>query len=195
MYYVGRFITGMSGGAFSIVAPVYTAEIGEKHIRGALGTYYEFMLAVGVEFSYVVGGLVSVFWLCIICACVPIVFAIMFFFMPESPYYLIQKVRNFRKWEFSLGSNTAILLQNKSNKAEKALKWLRGDKYDVTLELKEITESIQQHQNTKLSLEDFKTKAAVKSIVIAFWLMAFQQFGGANAVVFNTTSIFHVSSK
>lgn len=95
MYYAGRFITGMSGGAFSIVSPLYTAEIGEKHIRGSLGTYYEFMLAVGVEFSYVVGGSVSVFWLCIICGTVPVIFASIFVFMPESPYYYVSKVINF----------------------------------------------------------------------------------------------------
>lgn len=92
MYYIGRILAGISGGAFSIVAPVYTAEIGEKEIRGALGTYYEFMLAVGVEYSYIVGGFVSVFWLSIICGVVPIVFAAVFVFMPESPYFLIAKV-------------------------------------------------------------------------------------------------------
>lgn len=92
MYYAGRFISGASGGAFSIVTPLYTAEVGEKTIRGALGTYYEFMLAVGVEFSYVIGGSVSVFWLCIICGIVPIVFGILFSFMPESPYYYVAQV-------------------------------------------------------------------------------------------------------
>lgn len=92
MYYAGRFISGASGGAFSIVTPLYTAEVGEKTIRGALGTYYEFMLAVGVEFSYIIGGSVSVFWLCIICGIVPIVFGILFSFMPESPYYYVAQV-------------------------------------------------------------------------------------------------------
>lgn len=92
MFYAGRFITGMSGGAFSIISPLYTAEIGEKRIRGSLGTYYEFMLAVGVEFSYIVGGYVSVFWLCLTSGAIPVVFACIFVFMPETPYHLVSQV-------------------------------------------------------------------------------------------------------
>ncbi|KAL0266537.1 UNVERIFIED_CONTAM: hypothetical protein PYX00_009048 [Menopon gallinae] len=173
MYYAGRFVAGVGGGAFSIVAPQYTAEIGEKSIRGALGSYYEFMLAVGVEFSYVVGGSVSVFWLSVISGVVPVVFAVLFFFMPESPYYYAYK--------------------GDLERAKKSLGWLRGPEYDPTEELKEIRESSERARKEKLSPSDFKTKAAVKSVEVAFWLMVFQQFSGANAVVFNTTSIFQAA--
>lgn len=75
---------------------------------------------------------------------------------------------------------------------EKSLRWLRGPKYDPTEELTEICESSVRARREKLTLSDFKTKAAVKSVEIAFWLMVFQQFSGANAVVFNTTAIFQV---
>ena len=93
MFYAGRFITGLCGGAFSIISPIYTGEIGDKNIRGSLGTYYEFMLAAGVEFSYVIGGITSVFWFSITCGLIPILFGIIFIFVPDSPYYYVSKVQ------------------------------------------------------------------------------------------------------
>ncbi|XP_047359120.1 facilitated trehalose transporter Tret1-like isoform X2 [Vespa velutina] len=36
-FYVGRFLTGFSGGAFCVTGPMYTSEIGESEIRGRLG--------------------------------------------------------------------------------------------------------------------------------------------------------------
>lgn len=34
LYFVGRLLTGICGGIFSVVAPMYVAEISEKQIRG-----------------------------------------------------------------------------------------------------------------------------------------------------------------
>lgn len=92
MVYVGRIILGMAGGAFAVAAPVYTAEIAENSIRGALGSYFQLMVTVGVLFVYIVGGKVSAQLLSIICGVVPLVFGAIFFFMPESPEYLLSKV-------------------------------------------------------------------------------------------------------
>lgn len=57
LLYVGRFITGMAGGAFCVSAPMYTSEIAEKEIRGTLGSYFQLLLTVGILFSYIVGKL------------------------------------------------------------------------------------------------------------------------------------------
>lgn len=37
MLLVGRFLTGMAGGSFCIVGPLYTSEIAQNEIRGTLG--------------------------------------------------------------------------------------------------------------------------------------------------------------
>nr|CAD7452755.1 unnamed protein product [Timema tahoe] len=55
LYYVGRIVTGMMGGAFSLTAPVYVSEIAESDIRGTLGTYFQLMVTVGILFVYVLG--------------------------------------------------------------------------------------------------------------------------------------------
>lgn len=85
MLYVGRFLLGISGGAFCVTAPTYTGEIAQSSIRGTLGSYFQLMLVIGVLFSYIVGSVTSVFTLNLICASIPIIFGIVFMFMPETP--------------------------------------------------------------------------------------------------------------
>lgn len=73
------------GGGFCVAAPLYTSEIAEKHIRGALGSYFQLLLTVGILFAYVFGTVASPRILSVLCACVPIVFGLVFFFQPETP--------------------------------------------------------------------------------------------------------------
>ncbi|KAJ9586907.1 hypothetical protein L9F63_019498, partial [Diploptera punctata] len=91
MYMVGRFLTGMMGGAFSLTAPVYTGEIAQTEIRGTLGSYFQLMVTIGILFVYGVGSVVSAFVISLICGIVPLVFGAIFFFMPETPLYYLQK--------------------------------------------------------------------------------------------------------
>lgn len=70
---------------------------------------------MGILYSYVVGSLVDYVWLGILSAIIPVVFVVVFFFMPETPNYLLTK--------------------NRRAEAEKSLRVLRGPSYDVKREL------------------------------------------------------------
>lgn len=59
MMCIGRFLTGVATGSYCILAPMYTAEIAEKEIRGTLGTYFQLQITIGILFIYLFGGLVS----------------------------------------------------------------------------------------------------------------------------------------
>lgn len=171
LYMVGRFITGMMGGAFSLTAPAYTSEISEKEIRGSLGSYFQLMLTVGILFVYGVGSATSVFVLSIICGIVPLVFGAIFWLMPETPLYYLQK--------------------GQKERAQASLQWFRGKNYDVSTELQEIQKTVDEAAAQKLSfLEAFRSREAKKGLMIAFGLMAFQQLSGINAVIFYATDIF-----
>lgn len=74
----------------------------------------------------------------------------------------------------------------------KSLKFLRGTN-KVDGELEEIRKFVNESKTKNFSWRVLKSRAAIKSVLIGFWLMVFQQFGGANAVVFNATTIFQVS--
>jgi MFS family permease len=51
MLYVGRFVTGFCGGAFTVAVPAYVSEVTEDRIRGVLGTVMILMLCTGIEFT------------------------------------------------------------------------------------------------------------------------------------------------
>ncbi|CAK1586495.1 unnamed protein product [Parnassius mnemosyne] len=171
MLMAGRFITGIAGGAFCVTAPAYTSEIAQDSIRGTLGSYFQLMITVGILFSYVVGSYTSVFVFNILCTLIPIIFGIVFFFMPESPNYLVVKGRN--------------------DEAKEALIRLRGRNYDVDTELSSLISKAEEAKNNPVSfLSAITKKNALKAILICYALMLFQQLSGINAVIFNTSTIF-----
>lgn len=171
MILAGRFLTGLAGGSFSVTAPIYTSEIAQKEIRGTLGSYFQLLLASGIFLVYIWGGYTNPQTTSIICAMVPIVFGIAFFFQPETPVYLLK--------------------MGKTQEAKKSLRQLRGGNYDIDAEIVEINKIIEKQNNTHISIRDsFKNKATQRSLLICFSLMFFQQFSGINVVVFYMGTIF-----
>ncbi|XP_053970928.1 facilitated trehalose transporter Tret1-like [Hylaeus volcanicus] len=171
MFYIGRFITGISVGAFCVVAPLYTAEIAENSIRGRLGSYFQLLLTVGILLSYVLGTLVNIRDLSIISAIMPLVFFGVFMFMPETPIYYLKK-----------GNKEC---------ARKSLIRLRGEQYDIDDELQRHREGLEESKNKKIPfLTLLKSRATLKGFIIAYGLMFFQQFSGVNTVIFYASDIF-----
>lgn len=171
MVYIGRFITGMAGGAFCVTAPLYTSEIAEKEVRGALGSYFQLFLTVGILFSYLLAKYTEIETYNIVLAIIPLVFGIVFVLQPETPVYLLKK--------------------NKDNEARKVLKRLRGSHYDVDAELKVMKQTIENDARVKIPFtQSIKKKATQRAFLISFGLMFFQQLSGINAVIFYTGDIF-----
>lgn len=174
MLLIGRLMLGVAGGAFCVSSPQYSAEIAEKEIRGIVGTFFQVLINVGILFVYVVGAFVTVFWTNIICAIIPIVFGVVFFFMPESPVYLVT--------------------QKRDEDAIKCYKWLRGSAYDPKAEMDELKKEVEENQRKKISFgEVLKRKSGQRALFIGFGLMFFQQMCGINVVIFNSTTIFEVN--
>jgi sugar porter (SP) family MFS transporter len=176
MFYLGRFITGLSGGAFCVTAPMYTAEIGESSIRGTLGSYFQLMLTVGILLSYGLGPSLKMYHLSLVSATVPILFFCVFFFMPETPTYYLKK--------------------GKRDAAKASLVRLRGAHYNVEPELETQLEALAEIERSKTSfLQAIRTKAAIRGLVVGFGLMFFQQLSGINAIIFYAGSIFESADK
>ncbi|CRK93140.1 CLUMA_CG006476, isoform A [Clunio marinus] len=171
MLFIGRLLIGLAGGAFCVSSPQYSSETAEKEIRGIVGTFCVLLIHLGVLYAYVVGAFVSVFWLSIICALLPILFFATFIFMPESPVYLITEKRE--------------------DDAIKSYKWLRGSSYDPLHEITELKDELEENEKNKVSYSEvFARKSTRRALVIGFGLLFFQQFSGINAVIFNSTKIF-----
>lgn len=91
MLYIARFIGGLAIAFAFTVVPMYAGEIAEPSIRGILGSFLQVFITVGLLWAYCIGPYVTytAFW--ITCIILPVIFFGVFFFMPESPYFLSAK--------------------------------------------------------------------------------------------------------
>ncbi|XP_034484216.1 facilitated trehalose transporter Tret1-2 homolog isoform X3 [Drosophila innubila] len=171
MMYIARFILGIAGGAFCVTAPMYTGEIAQKDIRGTLGSFFQLMITIGILFVYGIGAGLDVMWMSIVCGILPIIFGVIFFFMPESPTYLVSK--------------------NRSEAAVQSIQWLRGKEYDYAPELEELQQSDREIRAQQVNIfAALSRPVTIKAMSISLGLMFFQQVSGINAVIFYSESIF-----
>ncbi|XP_069696650.1 facilitated trehalose transporter Tret1-2 homolog [Periplaneta americana] len=187
--YCARFIMGIACGAATVATPLYNEEIAEVRVRGTLGVNMDMMFNVGILYIYVVGALDSYVWLSVSACVVPAIFAVTFFWMPESPVFLLSK--------------------GQTEKAEQSLRWLRGigktKSPDIERELGQMQKFLNESLSKKTKPVTEKTKCRVfkecfadismssptaKAVRIIFGLMTFQQLTGIDAVIYYTVDIF-----
>ena len=129
MLYAARFILGLAAGAATVVVPIYIEEISEVSTRGELCSYVDLSITIGILQVYAFGAFVPYFWLCVSSLAVPLIFALLFYFMPESPIYLLSR--------------------GKKSEAEKSLRWLRNvgnlNCPDIHVELSEMDGNVNNH--------------------------------------------------
>jgi MFS family permease len=172
MMVVARFILGVAGGAFYIAMPQYTTEIAENDVRGILGSFLQLQISLGVLFVYTIGAYLRVFWMNVICGVCPVIFAGIFVFMPETPFYFITK--------------------NREDEARKSLRWLRGASYDISSEIDELKNSLKS-QETVTFTAAIKERASISALVIGMGLLFFRHMSCIIPILFYATTIFAVS--
>nr|CAD7576190.1 unnamed protein product [Timema californicum] len=172
--YVGRILGGMAVGAVSVVAPMYISELADSKVRGALGTFFQLQITLGILCGYLVGMVGDHRVLAFILSVLPVVYFVSFIWMPESPVYLLSK--------------------DKQNEARRSLQWFRGSNYDIEDEMVRMTESSGDSQKRKGGLGELLSNPVTRrALTIALGLMMFQQLSGVNAVIFYTGQIFDLA--
>ncbi|RVW53388.1 Sugar transporter ERD6-like 5 [Vitis vinifera] len=168
---LGRLSIGCGVGLVSYAVPVYIAEISPKNLRGGFTATHQFMLTIGSALMYFIGTSVNWRILAAIGAIPAVVQLVGLFFIPESP-----------RWLAKIG---------RENDCEAALRRLRGEKTDISLEAAEIidyTETMKQLSEGKIL--DLLQWRYAHSLVVGVGLMILQQFGGCNGIGFYASSIF-----
>uniref|UniRef100_T1DE67 Facilitated trehalose transporter Tret1 n=1 Tax=Psorophora albipes TaxID=869069 RepID=T1DE67_9DIPT len=167
-----RLIQGFGVGFVMTVQTMYIGEIASNEYRGALGSLMQLCIVTGILYVYSVGPYVSYIALQWACLALPILFAVTFFFMPETPAYYISKGRK--------------------DDAIASLRFLRGKSTDgVQDELAETTQSVEESMKNKASAMDlFKSKGNTKALIICAGLISFQQLSGINVILFYSQTIF-----
>ncbi|CAL7946279.1 unnamed protein product [Xylocopa violacea] len=172
--YGARFLVGMGVGAGCVLGPTYISEIAEVSTKGTLGALFQLFLTVGIFLAFILGSVLSYTTFALVCALFIVLFLVTFYWMPESPVWLVG--------------------QGRKQEAVRALEKLRGPRYDPKQELNEIQKAAEESTGKKPSLREMaKDPATKKAMVACFGMMFFQQASGVNAVIFYTVMIFEAS--
>ncbi|XP_068083518.1 facilitated trehalose transporter Tret1 [Anabrus simplex] len=171
--YAARIVGGLGLGLTNTVTPMYLVEIAEDRVRGALTTVFMIMMNSGLLFEQCVGPYVSKALLGILSAIFPVIFAVTFIWMPESPYY--------------------YLVRNKKEEAVKSLMRLRcvQDPALIEEELHKMELFVEENKRNEAGVKDlFTHRGNQKALFIVTGLFIFQNLCGIIAIVSYSTIIF-----
>lgn len=142
--YIARLLQGFGVGFVMTAQTMYIGEIASDDCRGALGSFMQIGIVIGILFVYVVGPYVPYLTFQYMCLCIPIIFIVLFYFMPDSPHFYIAKGRK--------------------AEAAKSLKYLRGKSAEgIQEELDQIEASVEESMKQKGTVADiFNNKGNVK---------------------------------
>ena len=136
------------------------------------GAANQLAVTIGIFIAQIVGAYIEYYWLALIPLVLTCVFGVFVTSLYETP-----------RWLISNGHNL---------KAGRVLLWLRGNRYDVVNEQREIENQISSEVKLSFSetIQEFKTRPVYHPLILALFLMFFQQFCGINAIIFNAEDIF-----
>lgn len=88
---ISRILCGISLALMGAVVPLYVSEIADQSMRGPLGSLFAFGINTGVLVALIFGASLTYQQTAIGSIILPPIFFVTFFFMPETPIYLIRK--------------------------------------------------------------------------------------------------------
>lgn len=164
------FLSGLTIGGSYVVLPMYIADISSAHIRGYLGTVQTVMAKVGLLFMYAVGPFISIRLMAWICTIPVIIFIAIYYWLPESPYYL--------------------LASDQPAKAEVCLQKLRCN-LDVNEELTQMKVSvIKSKANRGTYRELFFNPRNRRSMIVVLGISVLFELSGSQIVLQYAQTIF-----
>ncbi|OQU86600.1 hypothetical protein SORBI_3003G111000 [Sorghum bicolor] len=168
---IGRVLIGCGIGILSYVVPVYISEITPKNLRGGFATVNQFMICCGGSLAFVLGTFIAWRTLAIAGVAPCLLQLVGLLLIPESP-----------RWLARFGHPGAFVV---------ALQTLRGHGTDISEEASEIkvfTEKLQRLPKSKML--DLFQKDYIRAVTAGVGLMALQQLGGVNGILFYASEVF-----
>ena len=170
---IGRIIVGIAIGVASFTAPLYISELAPVGKRGALVSFNQLAITIGIVVSYLVDYALSPIqgwrWMLGLAGIPAGLLAIGLLFLPESPRWLV--------------SHAFV------EKAHKVLERIRN-KGDIENELQEIQHSLSQQRGEWSEL----LKPFVRpALIVGIGLAVFQQVTGINTVIYYAPTIFQMA--
>ncbi|XP_047427776.1 solute carrier family 2, facilitated glucose transporter member 6 [Mugil cephalus] len=162
----------VSTSAMPASCPVTISEISHRRVRGALGSCPQITAVFGALALYSLGLVLPWRWLALAGQVPVVLMVLMLAFMPSSP--------------------RRLLSQGRSQKAEAALRWLRGRDYDTGAELCIIQHSIDTQ--AKVTWSQLATPIYYRPIGISVTMRFLQQMTGITPILVYLETIFSQSN-
>lgn len=172
-FLIARILGGIAVGVASILSPMYIAELAPAKFRGTLVSLNQLAIVVGILVAFfsnylLVGtGENNWRWMLLVMAAPAVLLFFSLFLVPESPRWLVARNRN----------KEALIVLEKTSGKELA-----------QLELKEIQQTLNNHEESKFS--DLLAPKIKPLLFIGIILAVFQQITGINTIMYYAPKIF-----
>jgi MFS transporter, SP family, arabinose:H+ symporter len=167
-----RFLSGLSIGASSVVAPLYIAEIAPPKYRGRMVISFQVNIVTGILIAYLsnyllqgIGGANDWRWMLGVVAIPSLVFSVLMLIVPETPRWL-------------------VLYKKDDEAAKNVLALTNQESETVIADIKASVNSL----TGKLFNKKF-----YKPLLLAFLLAFFNQLSGINAIIYYAPKVFEMA--
>ncbi|KAJ9597706.1 hypothetical protein L9F63_011416 [Diploptera punctata] len=172
--YIARILMGLTMSGVNVFVVMYVGEISEDSVRGALGSIRGLSADVGILFAYGIGPYLSVRHMGIICIIMPLLFVVLFFWLPESPMFLLGK--------------------GKAQEALNSYKWLRGgDEQIAEEEIRKLSVVVTKVSKKVTITELISVRGTRNALIIAIVFSIVIQFSGMYVIASYASILFEQS--
>jgi sugar porter (SP) family MFS transporter len=172
----GRLLVGLGIGGASMLTPLYLAEIAPAKERGALVSFNQLAVTIGILGSYLIGYALAADgawrWMLGLGGVPGVVLAIGMILLPETPRWLAGHGR--------------------PEEARAALLRLRGKGTDIKAEMAELRDDLTARAQARPESQ-LGHKAVRLPVIVGVGLAVFQQVTGINTVIYFAPTIFQAS--
>jgi sugar porter (SP) family MFS transporter len=178
IFILARIIGGLGIGISTVVAPLYISEIAPAKYRGRLAGMFQFNIVFGILIAFVSNAMLAGTganawrWMLGVAAFPSLLYALMCFFLPESPRWLLSRKRD----------------------REAGIEILQRIEPDAARsEIEAQADEIMGASDDRGSLSHFWTRRMQKPIMLAILIAFFNQLSGINAVLYFAPRIFELT--
>ena len=173
---VGRVLLGLAVGIAAFAAPLYISEISQESVRGAMISFYQLMVTLGIFLAYVTDSLLAYGghwrWMLGLMAVPAALFCAACLFLPDSP-----------RW---------LMMRGERSRASQVMRLLRVSPAEADAEIRDIAQELKRGGSNGLAF--FRSNPNFRrSVLLGVALQVMQQVTGINVLMYYAPKIFQAA--